>query len=71
MRFWKNAAGDVITDEQVLAYLSAHGSLSRALESGDVVCISDASAQQGASHSPRRKTKGSQTCLADFLKQVG
>lgn len=44
MRFWELADGSLVTDEAVLDYLAAHGSLSEALASGDVRLVADSGA---------------------------
>lgn len=36
MRIWQNAHGSLITDEQLVRHIAANGSLSRALEDGDI-----------------------------------
>ena len=39
MRLWKNAKGDLIADEQLLAHIASHGSLSAALSAGDISLV--------------------------------
>ena len=41
MRIWKDPSGNLVDDQRLLAYVSAHGSLSEALASGDFVLVSD------------------------------
>lgn len=41
MRIWKDPSGNLVDDQRLLAYVSAHGSLSGALTSGDFVLVSD------------------------------
>ena len=41
MRLWLNAKGDLITDEQVLACLASHGSLSAAPAAGDITLVTE------------------------------
>ncbi len=41
MRIWKDPSGNLVDDQRLLAYVSAHGSLSKALASGDFVLVSD------------------------------
>lgn len=41
MRLWQDSKGAFITDEQVLRYIATFGSLSEALERGDIRLISD------------------------------
>lgn len=66
MRLWRNSNGAVLTDEQVLAYISAHGSLSAALESGDVECIASFE-HEYLPLSNNTSTSGKETRLSDFL----
>lgn len=50
MRIWQDAQGSLLTDEQFVRYVAAYGSLSRALEAGDVrIVVPDGNA---ASPSP-------------------
>jgi hypothetical protein len=39
MRIWQNAHGSLITDEQLVRHIAAYGSLSRALEDGDICLV--------------------------------
>lgn len=39
MRLWLNTKGGLISDAQVLACLASHGSLSAALEAGDIALV--------------------------------
>lgn len=55
MRIWKDPSGNLVDDQRLLAYVSAHGSLSKALASGDFVLVSDSG---DAASRPR---------LADYL----
>lgn len=41
MKLWRNSNGDLFTDEQLVAYVAAFGSLSAAAAEGDVVLIAD------------------------------
>ena len=65
MRIWKDPSGNLVDDQRLLAYVSAHGSLSEALASGDFVLVSDsgesASCPRPGSQSVRRPR------LADYL----
>lgn len=68
MRIWKNARGDLISDEQVLAYLASCGSLGKAFASGDVCLVTEAKDARSradgnvvARPTPRR--------LADYLAE--
>lgn len=67
MRLWQNSDGAILTDDQVLAYISTHGSLSAALESGDIECISDSE----STYLPLsfRSSIGKKKSLSDFLKE--
>lgn len=50
MRFWKDASGAIITDEQLVRAIAYRGSLSAALEDGDVTLVSDTSSASEADH---------------------
>ena len=39
MRLWKNAKGDLITDDQLIAVVATYGSLRKALRAGDIVLV--------------------------------
>ena len=65
MRIWKDPSGNLVDDQRLLAYVSAHGSLSEALASGDFVLVSDSgeSASRPRSNGqPARRPR-----LADYL----
>jgi hypothetical protein len=49
MRIWCDAHDNLITDEQLVRYLASFGSLSRALEEGDIhlVTSTDKASGQG------------------------
>lgn len=65
MRIWKDPSGNLVDDQRLLAYVSAHDSLSKALASGDFVLVSDsgdvASRPRPSGQSARRPR------LADYL----
>lgn len=65
MRIWKDPSGNLVDDQRLLAYLSAHGSLSKALASGDFVLVSDSGEVAGR----RSSVDQSSRCprLADYL----
>ena len=68
MRFWENAKGDLITDEQVLAYVASHGSLSAALTAGDIVLVSSTTdAFRPREGQPKEKGRREHAKLASFL----
>lgn len=64
MRFWEDAKGSVITDEQLVRYIAYRGSLSAALEAGDVRLIGDAKAERICAAEP---SKPSRRRLSDYL----
>ena len=68
MRLWLNAKGDLITDEQVLAYIASHGSLSAALEAGDMALVTGET-QPTTSRDPASGRKGRKrhAKLAEYL----
>lgn len=49
MRFWENAQGNIITDEQLLASLTSYGSLSAALKAGDVRLVTGGAQEHSCS----------------------
>ena len=64
MRLWEDAKGSVITDEQLVRYIAYRGSLSAALEAGDVLLISETKeGPQRPSERPRTPSRR----LADYL----
>lgn len=71
MRLWMHADGDhaVITDEQLLAYLASAGSLSSALEHGDVVLVSNSPSTAAGSRNVQGLRRAHKT-LADYLREV-
>lgn len=65
MRIWKDPSGNLVDDQRLLAYVSAHGSLSKALASGDFVLVSDSNdtaRRQRSSKQPAGRLR-----LADYL----
>lgn len=65
MRIWKDPSGNLVDDQRLLAYVSAHGSLSEALASGDFVLVSDGGESASRPHpssQPARRPR-----LADYL----
>ena len=65
MRIWKDPSGNLVDDQRLLAYVSAHGSLSKALASGDFVLVSDSN--EAANRSRSSKQFGGRPRLADYL----
>lgn len=65
MRIWKDPSGNLVDDQRLLAYVSAHGSLSEALASGDFVLVSDSG--ESASRPRSSKQFGGRPRLADYL----
>lgn len=65
MRIWKDPSGNLVDDQRLLAYVSAHGSLSKALASGDFVLVSDS--DDTASRQRSGKQFGARPRLADYL----
>lgn len=41
MRLWRDSAGNILTDEQVLRYIASFGSISASSDVGDIVLISE------------------------------
>ena len=76
MRLWVDQSGAIIDDGRVIACLARHGSLSAALEDGDIKLIADTGSRSAeasatpcakagaASASPARPRKR----LADYLE---
>lgn len=64
VRLWEDAKGSVITDEQLVRYIAYRGSLSAALEAGDVRLISEMKEERQRSADP---SKRSLQRLADYL----
>ncbi len=68
MRLWENAKGNLIGDEQVLAYLASHGSLSKALLAGDIRLVAGGSASTAPQESgTQRKARRNHAKLATLL----
>lgn len=65
MRIWKDPSGNLVDDQRLLAYVSAHGSLSEALASGDFVLVSDSN--DTASRQRSSKQSAGRLRLADYL----
>ena len=65
MRLWEDAKGAVITDEQLLRYIAYRGSLSEALEAGDVRLVSDA--KESPSQSTEIRRPGRSRSLSEYL----
>ena len=65
MRIWKDPSGNLVDDQRLLAYVSAHGSLSKALASGDFVLVSENN--ETASRKRPSKQFGGRSRLADYL----
>jgi hypothetical protein len=42
MRIWRDSHENLITDEQLVRHIAAYGSLSRALEDGDIRLVGSA-----------------------------
>lgn len=65
MRIWKDPSGNLVDDQRLLAYVSTHDSLSKALASGDFVLVSDS--DDTASRQRSSKQFGTRPRLADYL----
>ena len=66
MRVWENAKGDLITDEQLLRHIASHGSLSAALEAGDIRLVVGTAEEPLRVRSEPKKVKP-HAKLASFL----
>lgn len=68
MRIWQDAQGNLITDEQLLRYIAASGSLSHALEEGDVCLIvpTDEALKPAEEHRQEGRRR-SHAALSSFL----
>ena len=67
MRIWRDPAGSLVDDQRLLAYLASFGSLSHALDHGDIVLVSDSdrgSCQASAASRPCARKR-----LADYLAE--
>jgi hypothetical protein len=69
MRLWKNAKGDLITDEQLVAYIAFHGGLSQVLAAGDVSLVSgnDSDPYSPKTGHQRKKPRRDHASLASRL----
>lgn len=56
MRIWCDAHDNLITDEQLVRHIAAYGSLSRALEAGDIRLVVSSTNEDAT---PRDGTRGS------------
>ncbi len=65
MRIWKDPSGNLVDDQHLLAYVSAHGSLSEALASGDFVLVSDSGESASRPRSNGQSVRHPR--LADYL----
>lgn len=41
MRLWRDSAGNILTDEQVLRYIASFGSIAASCDAGDIELISE------------------------------
>lgn len=64
MRLWQDDKGAIITDEQLLRYIAYRGSLSDALEAGDVRLTNDDDEHREVR---KRPAKGENARLSDYL----
>lgn len=64
MRLWRDAAGNILTDEQVLRHIATFGSLSAARDAGEIELLSE-SAARGRSSLGHRGPHGRK--LSDYL----
>lgn len=65
MRIWKDPSGNLVDDQRLLAYVSAHGSLSKALASGDFELVGDSGELASRPRPSARSAK--RPGLADYL----
>lgn len=63
MRLWRDEAGSILTDEQVLRHVAAFGSLSAAVGAGDIELISEV----GSDHRPSGQRMSNRQRLNDYL----
>ena len=63
MRFWRDKDWNVLTDEQVLRHIATFGSISAALEYGDIELISDT----GEEYRPKGRRTSRPRRLSDYL----
>lgn len=70
MRIWmrKGEDGALMTDEQLLALVASAGSLSAALEHGDVTLVHD---DRPSEWSPEGRGAARRRTLADYLREDG
>lgn len=60
-RIWMGPNGALLTDEQVLRHIATFGSMSAALEEGDIVLETE------TKPNPKRKRSGHTGRLSDYL----
>lgn len=60
-RIWMGPDGALLTDEQVLRHIATFGSISAALEEGDIVLETE------SKPSPNRMSRGRTGRLSDYL----
>lgn len=68
MRIWKNDAGDLLTDEQVLRHIATFGSLLEAAKYEGITLISNRGPIKPARSLSRGNSKSSPK-LADYLEK--
>lgn len=71
MRIWQNAQGDLLTDDQLLAYVATFESLGAAGEAGDIRLVSggaDDARRANAGRNAGRGTSPRRARLADYLE---
>lgn len=67
MRFWANDKGDILTDDQVLAYVAHAGSLSEAAERGDVRLVAGDPDEERRPYEGREGVEREHARLAHWL----
>lgn len=68
MRIWRDAHDNLITDEQLLRHIATYGSLSRALEAGDIrLVVSTDEAAVPLEDSRKAERRRSHAALSTFL----
>lgn len=69
MRLWIDRNGSIVDDERVLAYIAVHGSLSAALEAGDIELLSESGRSNVRVAAPNRG-RAPVKRLRDYLAQA-
>lgn len=68
VRMWIDPKGALVDDQRLLAYVVSHGSLSKALEDGDFVLLSDTNSAPRDSALLREGERMPRKRLADYLE---